>query len=171
MTAVLDWTHDISELAATARVHERSAGPEELRRVAEALELIACERLSARYEITPLSEGRFRLTGSVQADVVQACVVTLESVAAHVDEPFDVEFQPGNFLTEQRKGELPVLVDTEAEPIEGGRIDVGRIVYEHLSGALDPYPRKEGAKLDWQEGEQQPPASSGPFAVLGRLKK
>ena len=51
----------------------------------------------------------------------------------------------------------------DVEPIEHGTIEVGRVVFETLSAALDPYPRKSGATLEWQDPESaEEPAGIGP---------
>ncbi len=50
-------------------------------------------------------------------------------------------------LPESGEEEVEALSAAEIEPIEHGRIDVGRIVYETLSAAIDPYPRKAGAEF------------------------
>ena len=50
-------------------------------------------------------------------------------------------------------------------------IDVGRVVFETLSAALDPYPRKNGASLEWQDPESaEGVGASGPFGALKKLK-
>ena len=63
------------------------------------------------------------------------------------------------------------LGNDDVEPLEHGRVPVGRIVFETLSAALDPYPRKEGAEFEWRDkkdgGQDQAPR---PFDILSRLK-
>jgi hypothetical protein len=59
------------------------------------------------------------------------------------------------------------------EPIEGGKIDLGPVIYETLATALDPYPKREGVSFEWSEAPgagaaDEPPES--PFATLKRLK-
>jgi len=65
----------------------------------------------------------------------------------------------------------PVIVDHEAlgddppDPLIGGAVDLGSVVSEHLTLALDPYPRKPGAQF------VEPAAEDGvvsPFAQLRR---
>ena len=66
-----------------------------------------------------------------------------------------------------------VLIDLDAEdppePVVDGGVDIGEVVTEHLALALDPYPRREGARMrvgDWAGSE----GDSSPFAVLKSLK-
>lgn len=171
MSIELDWTYATARLSDQGLAVERAATEDERTEVARALDIMACERLSAAYRITPLGHGRFRLSGALEADVTQACVVTLDPVSAQIREPFEVEFWPDDGMPKICADEVEVLTGDDIEPIVDGLIDVGRIVFEHVSAALNPYPRKEGAAFDWsdpreQSGEKPP----GAFAALARLK-
>ena len=55
-----------------------------------------------------------------------------------------------------------------------GQIEVGRIVFECLAGAIDPFPRKADAALE--RVAASPRGSAGdkpesPFAVLAKIKE
>ncbi len=91
--------------------------------------------------------GRYRLAGKVTAQLTQNCVVTLDPIAQNVEGSFDVQFWPPGKLPESGEEEVEALNAAEIEPIEHGRIDAGRIVFETLSASVDPYPRKPGAAL------------------------
>jgi uncharacterized metal-binding protein YceD (DUF177 family) len=170
MAAEFGWSHKISEVPAIGLSAERHATPALRAEIAAMLDLIACERLDVRYEITPLSRGRYLLEGTLVADVTQSCVVTLEPVETHLVEPFEVEFHPGLPETEAVV-EFDALETREVEPLEDDTIPVGRIVYEHLASALPAYPRKEGAVFEQPpEPEATRPVTS-PFAILEQLKK
>jgi hypothetical protein len=98
--------------------------------------------------------------------------VTLEPVAQAISEPIEVDLWPADEIGPLAAGEHSVLEADMPEPIENGRIGVGRIAYEHLAAALDPYPRRSDAAF---EGRAQGPRGSGdvpasPFAVLAGLK-
>ncbi len=122
---------------------ERRATEAERAAVAKALDILSCEDLVARYEIEPLGDGRFLLRGDVEADVTQACIVTLDPVPAHLSDRFAVEFRPEDEVThDDDAGEREILSGDDIEPIEGGRIDAGRIIFEHISAVLDPYPQE-----------------------------
>jgi len=54
-----------------------------------------------------------------------------------------------------------------------GQIAVGRVVFESLAAAIDPFPRKPGATLDLQQSPSADAADdkpANPFAVLANLK-
>jgi uncharacterized metal-binding protein YceD (DUF177 family) len=165
------WEHAIRDIPESGLAQERQAVAEELAGVALALELVACTRLLAAYTLKPANDGRYRLTGTLSAQITQTCVVTLDPVESTLEETFDVWFWPPQDLPEPRGGALDIEEEAEPQPIVAGRIDVGAAVFEHLAAAIDPYPRKEGAALDWQgpvDAAEGKPAS--PFAVLASIK-
>jgi uncharacterized metal-binding protein YceD (DUF177 family) len=114
-----------------------------------------------------------RLTIDWRAEVVQACVVSLEPVPAALGESgVEVEFALGDRREPSRK-ELGFTLDDvdPPEPLSGEVIDVGEVVAEQLGLAIDPYPRKAGAALDWHAApEGDAPARRSPFAALARLR-
>lgn len=174
MTA-LDWTHLTTEIPQSGRHAERQATAAERTAIAEQLDLVDCRSLTVTYHIRALSGGRYRVDGRIAAEVVQACVVTLEPVVGGIDEPFDVTFIPDGEPQQAGSSEREILSEPDVEPLCDGRLEVGRVVFELLASALDPYPRKPGADL----AEVAPPsllagdvgaATPNPFAVLAKLK-
>jgi len=95
--------------------------------------------------------------------------LSLEPLPAKLDETFDTEFWRDAPLDEGGE-DKSVLSGPDVEPLAGDEIPVGRIVFETLSAALDPYPRKEGAAFEWEDAAAKDPAKTSPFAVLSRLK-
>jgi uncharacterized metal-binding protein YceD (DUF177 family) len=110
--------------------------------------LIALDRLAAKVRLRRVRGGELiRVVGELEAEVVQACVVTLEPVAARLTDSFQALFAPPH-LVPKDADEIEVYLEEEREPpepIENGRIDLGELVAQHLSLALDPYPRAPGA--------------------------
>ena len=143
--------------------------------MAQSLDLLACSSLTATYAVTPSGgDGRYRLTGRIQAALVQACVVTLEPVEGRIDEPLDVAFWPEADIPPPPSGEVDLDETFDPVPIVGGRIDVGPAVFECLAGAIDPFPRKGDAALDRSSaGPAGGPADKpeNPFATLARIKE
>ncbi len=66
--------------------------PAELAQIATLLEIEALERLQATVKLTRGSAGRYFYRGHFKADVVQACVVTLEPVHSHLSQDFERSF-------------------------------------------------------------------------------
>jgi len=148
----------------------------ELVTVAKMLDLVALDRLTFAYRIHHGGGGRLVLTGTLNADAKQTCVVSLEPVEARLEVPVEMEFWPAELLPRPERdtaepGGAGILDWPEA--IRDGKIDLGPIVYETLATALDPYPRRPEARFDWPQGErlEGEGAGTGPFASLAALKR
>jgi uncharacterized metal-binding protein YceD (DUF177 family) len=147
----------------------------ELAAIARMLELVALKRLALSYRVDRAGTGRLRLTGRLQADVSQTCVVSLEPVETQLEVPVEVEFWPAALVEELDRnaedGGSQGLLDWP-EPVVDGQIDLGPVMYETLATALDPYPKRPGASFDWSQGAPAAAGEgrSGPFAALAALK-
>ena len=120
-----------------------AATPAERQALARRFDLLALERLEAEIRLQRLARGMVRLSGSFAAEVIQACVVSLEPVASNLAEKFTVLYGPGG-------SDETVVMDYESEliePLQGSAIDIGEAVAQQLAVALDPYPRAAGASL------------------------
>lgn len=144
--------------------------------IAAMLDLVALDGLTLDYRFDHRGGGRLRLVGTLRAKVTQTCIVSLDPVETRLEVPVEAEFWPAALIgPSERSTEepgRPGLFDWP-EAIVDGRIDLGPIIYESLATALDPYPKREGARFDWS---QEPPgeaegAGSGPFAALAALKR
>jgi hypothetical protein len=169
--STLNWTHEVRELVGPAIDVAREADPAERAAVAAHLELLSCESLKVRYVLRPLDEGRAALCGSLEADITQSCVVTLEAVASTLSATFSLELWPAGDLPARGDGTVDALVDDEPEVIENGTIDVGHVVLEHMADLVDPYPRKPGATFSWIDEKAAAAGSDGPFAKLKHLDR
>lgn len=170
MNAPLDWSYRVREIPEAGLRETRSATAAERASVAEALEVVSCEELTARFEIRATGNGHYRLAGNVAAKLTQSCVVTLDPIQQSAEGVFDVEFWPVGSVPEQGEDEVEALSAAEIEPIEHGQIDAGRIVLETLSANVDPYPRKAGAEIRSDAINHPEPPAAGPFAALQKLK-
>lgn len=159
----------IEDIEAKGASVELIADAEERRRLAERFDLVSLDRLVAHLEVTRAASGiPIRVRGRLQASVVQSCVISLEPVAGEIDEPVEAEYGPAA----AGGPEETVQVDQPdpPEPIEGDSLELGELVAQHLSVALDPYPRKAGAEpLEWAKPEDA--EGSNPFSVLASLRK
>lgn len=163
--------HEFSRVYATDRLSADgttftiTATPEERSTLARRLELLALDRLHATGTIVRRTPGGLiEVTGRLSAATEQRCVVTLEPVPGETE----VEFQ--RFFAPSLDVPAEIEIDPEAtllEPLDGDLIDVGEIVAEELSLALDPYPRAGAASYvtDADEGVV------GPFAALASLRR
>jgi hypothetical protein len=170
VTQPLAWSHRVSEIPDAGLGVSRTATPAERSVIVPALDVVSCEAVTADYVIRPLGEGRYRMSGRISAQLTQSCVVTLAPIPQTLEESFDVTFWPGS-LPHAGDAETEVLSATEIEPIEHGAIEAGRVLFEILSAALDPYPRQAGARFEWEDPESfDEPIRTGPFASLKKLK-
>ncbi|MCB1506798.1 MAG: DUF177 domain-containing protein [Hyphomicrobiaceae bacterium] len=168
-----DWVHRCIDIPERGLEVQRSATPEERDALAAALEILSIDALDVSYRIKPLPRGRYGLAGELTAAVQQACIVSLEPVPASVRETLDEEFWPVEDAPKSADGEASereALAHTAPELIEQGEILLGRIVFEQLSTALDPYPRAEGAKFSWRGTGDHASSTPSPFAALSRLR-
>lgn len=171
-----DWSHRATDIPDRGLDAERAATPEELVALAAALELAVLARLNVAYRIRPVGGGRHKVKGELFADVTQACIVTLQPVHADIHEVFEEEFWPEDQLPDLRSEgdaeERAALADSAPEAIRQGLIEVGRLIYEQLSTAIDPYPRSPGAEFAWRDSgaEEGDGARDNPFASLAVLK-
>jgi uncharacterized metal-binding protein YceD (DUF177 family) len=155
---------------------ETAATKAEMDQIARLLDLVALNRLDFCYRLDHRGPGRVRLTGQLQADVTQTCVVTLDPVEARLDVPVEVEFLPDSLVEEfERRADQPDnqgLLDWP-EAVLDGTIDLGPVIYETLATALDPYPKRAGASFDWSQAgpDEADQGKSGPFAALAALKR
>jgi uncharacterized metal-binding protein YceD (DUF177 family) len=153
----------------TAAVTERiSATPAERDALARRLGLRELNALSAVLRLERRPGALIHVGGRLEADVVQTCVVTLVDFPSHVEDGFEADFgdAPAEFGED-----ISLDLDYDPpEPIEGGAIDLGELVAQYLSLALDPHPRAPGATLDPALADPHSEARS-PFAVLKKLKQ
>jgi uncharacterized metal-binding protein YceD (DUF177 family) len=133
--------------------------------------ILEVNMLRASLRLRQEAGGTVRVRGHLTADVVQACVVTLEPVPQHIEEPVDLRFLPEGAEPEEDP-DGPDEIQTGGEALE-----LGEAIAEQLSLALDPYPRVPGAKLELEpdepeeeEAPEEEPARPNPFAKLAALK-
>lgn len=149
------------------------ANAAERARLVERFGLLGLDRLAATLSLKRGRGGSIRVQGRFEAEVVQACVVTLEPVRARLSGSFAVAFGTGSA---GGAGAVVIAVD-DADPPEElieGRIDLGEIVAQQLAVALDPYPHAPGAGEKAEasdQGESGAEKTASPFAALARLRE
>ena len=146
-------------------------------------DLLSLQRLDVQVTIKKLGPVRFGLDFQLGADVTQACVVTLEPVPESVSESFSALFSPEVAEDDPDMVLDPFAVDEDLpEAMNDGVIDIGELVAQHLSLALEPYPRAPGVEFSGFDDDGQPPAAEeeseaggapppGPFGALAGLKR
>jgi uncharacterized metal-binding protein YceD (DUF177 family) len=175
-----DEPHDITpvELSRVFHLAEFTDVPE------HDVEIVAtraeCEALAARYSLLSLDSLSAQLTvrkdiggeivveGRLQAQLVQACVVTLEPVSDTLEATFDQRY---TLHPTDPEDDLEIGPDDiePPEPVIGDSIDLGELVAQYLFLSINPYPRAPDA--DAQSAEiASKTQDDGPFAALAQLR-
>jgi uncharacterized metal-binding protein YceD (DUF177 family) len=158
-----------------------AADSAERRALARRFDLLELGALSATGRLERrFPGGEIWFQGSFEAEVVQACVVSLEPVPATIRQPIErgwrklaAPLEPGAAAA---RPELWLVEADELEPVTGRTIDLGEAVAEELALALEPYPRAADAEALVLErlgpnisfGAAEPPET--PLAALAQLK-
>jgi uncharacterized protein DUF177 involved in 23S rRNA accumulation len=136
--------------------------------VAAAAAVNEVPRLAASFDLARHGREGMHVVGTVFAQVLQTCVVTLDPVENQIEEGIDIVFAAPTAL-----GPAANEVNLGAEAVEppetliDGVVDLGAVATEFLMLAIDPYPRKPGAVF---EPPQNADAGSHPFAALAALR-
>ena len=162
MTALLEFSRPIrvTHLPAAGLALRLEAGPAECIDLASRLGLLALHGFWSELHLKPETAGGVRVTGTLNASVEQACVVSLEPVSQRVHEAFTLRIL--------REGETPSEDPDSEDEVEtvDGRAELGEVLAQLLALALDPYPRLDGAVMPDQASDD----AGGPFAALSRLR-
>lgn len=163
----------VSWKVATARLPAKGvaiwfeATAEQRDALAAAHGLVAVGAFRVDATVRPWRSDGVAVSGRVEADIVQTCVVSLEELPAHIDAEISALFVPeGSRLSKPAPGAASeVVLDPDGpdapETFAGDTIDAGALAEEFFALAIDPYPRKPGlAALDAGGGSDEP-ASSG----------
>jgi hypothetical protein len=173
MPGELAWEHAVQDVPEAGLAVERAASAAERAAVARALDLVACRSLTARYTVARRGGGHIQVSGSVKAEVEQTCVVTLEPLINEVADSFRVDYWPETDMPQPSGGAVDMHDEPELEPIVAGRIEVGRVIFQCLAGAIDLFPRKPGATFEPSAASPEVEGSTrpeSPFAALARMK-
>ena len=153
-----------------------NANPEERAALAKRFDLLGIDRLEAVFSLKRAGGGVIHVQGEIEAELTQACVVTLAPVPAKIGESFSADFatrESGGEDARRRPAETDLDFEAEdpPEPIRNGHIDLGELAAEQLSLALNPYPRAPGAAIPEEfspdpDAEEEAERAVNPFSIL-----
>lgn len=92
--------------------------------------------LSGRLLVSPWRGGGVKISGTVDVDLTQVSVVSLEEFRTRASFTVLRYFLPS--------GKSDETVEDDADPLVDGKVDLGEVVAESVGLELDPYPRKDG---------------------------
>lgn len=169
----------VGNISANAVTVTIAADERELKGLAELWQVLEVKSLKSEVYLSRWKKDGVRLKGRVEAEIVQACVVTLEPVESRIAEEYEQIFVPeGSKLARVVANDAAEMVlDPDGpdlpETFAGDTIDVGEAVTEFAALAIDPYPRRQGEQFadhiesDGSDKSDRP----NPFAALKDWKK
>lgn len=181
-----EWTYlfNVETLTSDSLALELAPNEDERKRLSQRLGLLSLESLVASLIISrSAGEMSVHIEGSIKADLIQNCVVTLEPVETSVAEDFEawfadteqaIPFAKARKEQQSKGGHADVQILEEKddpEPIIDGQIDLGELITQHLSLAINPYPHAEGVHFEVGDDDAPKPGqekdmSNNPFAAL-----
>ena len=159
----------VEALGENERHLELTATAMECAALAERVAVLSVEGLRAEAWVRREGKGGARARVQFSAHVVQSCVLTLEPVRSQIGDAFELSFLPPEEAAVRQGKEEAIYDPGNEEPpanVVDGIIDLGEVIAEYLSIAIDPYPRKEGAELGVSGSGQTQEGGAGPFAAL-----
>lgn len=175
-----DYAHRVRVAAIGTNPQEVSFEADEKERavLAAQWQVSTVKAFSAALRLSRWKRDGVKVSGTVEAEIEQPCVVTLEPVGQTIREEFEQVFVPDTSRLSRQRGDDTgeIVLDPDGpdlpETFSGDLLDVGALAAEHAALAIDPYPRAEGAAFEPPEtdaaGDDKKPS---PFAVLKALKR
>lgn len=179
-----EWSYILEADDVEAKPIKITISPDEQQKaqLVNRLNILAIDSLSADLELRR-EQGNMvvHISGHIKAALKQACVVTLEPVETYVDEAFEAWFADvdqaislskakHDRMTKTGGAEVPILDEKDdPEPIIDGKIDLGELVTQHMSLAINPYPHAEGVHYEYGDDEPKKVPEefkTNPFAAL-----
>lgn len=178
-----EWSHNIEtdEVGVKSVSLQISPDEEQAFALSKRLGVISIEKLEADLTLTRNDVNKvIHVEGKVLADITQECVVTMDPVAEHVEETFEAWYaEPSSAVSfTKAKRERMSVADQDEQPIidefddpetvVDGKIDLGELVTQHFSLALNSYPRADDAPFETAVGLKDAPEGTydNPFAAL-----
>ena len=163
---------DLAGLGGASRSLQLQARPAERATLAARLGLQSIGRLTADVTLTREGTEIVALAGTLEAEVTQTCVVSNEDFVQQISAEVDRRYLLGR-AARQSEVDIDPEAEDPPEPLPSGELDLGEVIAEELSLALDPYPRKPGLEtlsvsIGDEGGETQD--KKNPFAALAALR-
>lgn len=184
-----EWSHFVAvdDLGESGIRVQISPNAQEKGDLARRLDIAAVEDISADLTLSPSKGGIIHVAGRFVAKIEQSCVVTLEPLHNVIEEDVDAWFSDQDQMVSFAKvkkdqqvkkahAEVELLDESEdPEQVINGKIDLGELITQHLSLAIDPYPHKEGAIHEFtdenKKADKTSPVRRNPFEALKDWKE
>ena len=177
-----EFSHPISasRLSFKPATYRLVANERERAALAKRFALISLDRFEATVTLKREPGDAIRFDAAIEADLVQACIVTTDPVPDHITDVFTLIYRADIDEATADQMALDNPEDEIIEPLIGDSIDIGEAVAQQLSVAMDPYPRSVGAESSIASAQADPieddeagapMARRNPFDALAVLKK
>lgn len=131
----------LDDLPKAGRHFVLDANAEERAAVAQRLGVSAIDALSGDLRVT-VGKERFTVRGTVAARLTRECVISLEEITEDIDEPFEIDFVRHAGALETAEEEISLdSPEVHSDP----QFDIGELLVQQLSLAMDPFPKKQDA--------------------------
>lgn len=170
----------VPEFSRIFQLDKSSAASVNFRAKAEAAELIALAKrfdlreiknLTVEFTITRRCEaGEYDLVGNGQADVIQACVISLRDVPDHIEFSFHTKLVEGVEQPIDESDYSFLEEETDVDYYQNSQVDLGEIAAQYLSLELNPYPRATDLEQETEADKKEADKIAGPFEILQNLK-
>lgn len=162
MVLLPEWSHFISAEDVTGRpvTYTISPADDQMASLCARLGVVSVEKLIANVTLQRHPGNMIvHVSGDIDAQVTQACVITAELVKDEIKERFEAWYADQDQAVSLAKArrerlspkdtfEQPIMEESEdPEPIIDGQIDLGELVTQYLSLSINPYPRSKEALL------------------------
>ena len=162
----------LEDMSTAVRRYELNASPQELEFVAGIMKVPSVKSFTAEiYVRLHKKEHLADVWGSVDADVEQTSVISLENFIHPYHADFTLKFDTKMTAAELRELEFDIEDDVP-DILDNGQIDLAAVAMEQLALVLDDFPRREGEVFLFRsEFDEETAPCANPFAVLKNLKK
>lgn len=136
--------------------------------IAHRFGFIGVNHASIALRVKMVAKDSFEVTGSVEAQVVQACVVTAEPVSEDISVQIEERYVPE--IDDVVEDEIEINVSAvDVELLDNDRILLGELVQQTIALSVNSHPRKANAPETYQSGPEI--KLENPFQKLSELKK
>jgi uncharacterized metal-binding protein YceD (DUF177 family) len=170
---------DISRIKPTGEALEVEPAADLYILIAEYLNVEAVSDFKARLKVMPWADRGAHVTGSLTAEIEQACVVTGDPVSSditiNIDRKFIAATDPLKRKPRIEDGEMIFEFDEEDDPdeITDGRLEIWEMLLEEVLLVMDPFPRSDAGveleQLPESEQDDEETETYRPFSGLNAL--
>ena len=139
---------DLEKAVKKASPDSFKASVEQCKTIASEFGLVELKTFNVQFQAEQLINKTFRISGSINAIVVQESAISTKLVTTSISEPFAVSL----FFSEKRLEEYEIShPDEDSDVITDGEYDLGNLALEYLSLSIPTYPKLPGETCSYQE--------------------